>query len=115
MHSLAPRGPSAGTVTVVFRHVVIFQWTAEATDAAKRAAADALNALAQQVPSVRDYRFGPDAGLADANWDFVVVADFDDEAGYTTYRDHPAHRALIADVLQPIVAQRAGVQYRLDH
>lgn len=93
----------------------MFQWTAEATDAAKHAVADALTALGRQVPTVRDYRFGPDAGLADPNWDFVVVADFDDEAGYITYRDHPAHRALIVDVLQPLVAQRAGIQYRLDH
>ena len=92
----------------------MFQWSAEATDAAKVAAADGLRALPQQIPTVRDYRFGPDAGLADSNWDFVLVADFDDEAGYLTYRDHPAHQAVIADVLQPIVAQRAGVQYRFD-
>ena len=92
----------------------MFQWTADATDAAKVAAADALTALPPQIPTVRDYRFGPDAGLADSNWDFVLVADFDDEAGYLTYRDHPAHQAVIADVLQPMIAQRAGVQYRFD-
>ena len=92
----------------------MFQWTAEATDAAKVAAAAALAALPPQIPTVRDYRFGPDAGLAGTNWDFVVVADFDDEAAYLTYRDHPAHQAVIADVLQPMIAQRAGVQYRFD-
>lgn len=92
----------------------MFRWKPEATDAAKGAAADALTALGQQVPTVREYRFGTDAGLADGNWDFVVVADFDDEAGYLTYRDHPDHRALVADVLQPLIAERAGVQYRLD-
>ena len=92
----------------------MFRWRPEATAAAKAAAADALTALGLSVPTVREYRFGPDAGLADANWDFVVVADFDDEAGYLTYRDHPAHQTLITDVLAPIVEQRAGVQYRLD-
>lgn len=92
----------------------MFQWTAEATDAAKAAASDALATLGRKIPTVRDYRFGPDAGLADANWDFVVVADFDDKAGYVTYRDHPDHQALITELLQPIVAQRAGVQYHLD-
>ncbi len=80
---------------------------------AKAAAADALTALGRQVPTVRSYQFGPDAELADNNWDFVVVADFDDEAGYLTYRDHPAHQALIADLLQPIVAHRAGIQYQI--
>ncbi len=92
----------------------MFRWTPDASDAAKTAASDALTALGRQVPTVRSYRFGPDAGLADTNWDFVVVADFDDEAGYLIYRDHPAHQALITDVLQPIVAQRAGVQYQTD-
>ena len=98
----------------MFRHVVMFQWKPEATSAAQAAAADALTELGQQIDVVRNYQFGPDAGLAGANWDFVLVADFDDEAGYLTYRDHPAHQALIADMLAPIVAQRAGVQYRLD-
>ena len=92
----------------------MFQWTAEATGDAKAGAARALTELGQQIDVVRAYRFGPDAGLADANWDFVVVADFDDEAGYLTYRDHPTHQALITEVLAPIVAQRAGVQYHHD-
>lgn len=105
---------SAVTVTPVFRHVVMFRWTPETTDAAKAAVSLGLAALPEQIDTLRDYRFGPDAGLAEGNWDFAIVADFDDEAGYFTYRDHEAHPALIVDVLRPIIAARAAVQHTVD-
>ena len=59
------------------------------------------------------YEFGPDAGLAEGNFDFVVVADFDDEAAYGRYASHPAHVALIRDRIRPFISERVAVQYRL--
>jgi Stress responsive A/B Barrel Domain len=41
------------------------------------------------------------------------VADFDDDAGYITYRDHPVHRALVENYVSPIVASRAAVQFEI--
>lgn len=98
----------------MFRHVVMFRWTPDATDEAKAAAAAGLAELPDEIDTLRRYHFGPDGGLADGNWDFVVVADFDDEAGYLTYRDHDTHQALIAESLRPIIADRAAVQYVVD-
>ena len=60
------------------------------------------------------YRFGADAAVNDGNFDYVVVADFDDVAGYLAYRDHPAHQAAITEHIAPIVAERAAVQYQLE-
>ena len=40
-----------------------------------------------------------------------MVADFDDADGYRVYRDHPAHVAVIAERIRPILAGRAAVQY----
>jgi hypothetical protein len=45
------------------------------------------------------------------NFDFAVAADFDDVDGYLAYRDHPEHRAIVTEFIQPIVAERAAVQY----
>jgi len=98
----------------MFRHVVVFRWTAEATEEERAAVAVGLTALRERIDTLRGYRFGPDAGLADDNWDFAVVADFDDEAGYLVYRDDEAHQALIVDVLRPIISARAAVQYTVD-
>lgn len=93
-----------------FRHVVMFRWNDAADAAAKQAVADGLAALPGQISELLDYRYGPDAGLAEGNWDFAVVADFADQAGYEVYCDHQAHRAVIAELIRPLVAQRAAVQ-----
>ena len=45
------------------------------------------------------------------NFEFAVVADFDDLEGYQVYRDNPEHREIIGKFIQPIAAQRAAVQY----
>lgn len=98
----------------MFRHVAMFRWSADATQEAKAAASAGLSELPAKIDTIRRYEHGPDAGLADTNWDYAIVADFDDVDGYLTYRDHQVHRELLANVLQQIIAERAAVQYSLD-
>ncbi len=98
----------------MFRHVVMFRWNPEVGDAEQAAVATGLAGLPAAIETIRAYRFGADARLAPDNWDFVVVADFDDEAGYLVYRDHPAHQAVIADAIKPAISARAAVQYVTD-
>jgi hypothetical protein len=95
----------------MFRHVVLFSWTEDATEAQKQAVADELAKLPGMIEVIRRYHFGPDAGINPANFDFAVVADFDDADGYVAYRDHPVHRKFVENHINPIVATRAAVQY----
>lgn len=95
----------------MFRHVVMVCFTPEATDEQKQALREGLATMPEQIPEVRGYKFGPDAGLTPDNYDFVVVADFEDADGFLTYRDHPAHQKLVVDLLRPIMARRAAVQH----
>jgi hypothetical protein len=95
----------------VLRHVALFTWAPEATAAQIDAVAAGLRELPVQIPEIRDYRVGPDAGAAAGNHDFAVVADFDSLAGFQVYRDHPAHRAVLDERIRPILAARAAVQY----
>ena len=37
---------------------------------------------------LRAYHVGPDLGLAGGNFEFAVVADFDDLEGYQVYQDN---------------------------
>ena len=97
----------------MFRHVVLFRWTGEATGEQKRALHDELPKMPPAIDVIRAYRFGPDAGVNAANFDYAVVADFDDKDGYVTYRDHPVHRALVENYVSPIVASRAAVQFEM--
>jgi hypothetical protein len=97
----------------MIRHVVLFTWTPEATSDQKRRVADELRELPPQMSGLSAYHVGPDAGIVDGNFDFAVVADFDDRASYLAYREHPAHRAAIDQFISPIVRQRAAVQYEV--
>ena len=96
----------------MIRHTTLFKWTAAATAEQKQAVAAELTAFAPTVPAIRSYCCGADAGLVEGNFDFAVVADFDDEAGYFSYRDHPVHREISARTVVPIMAQRVSVQFR---
>ena len=89
----------------------MFRWTPEATDEQKQRVAAELSRLPALLPVLRAYHMGADLGVNEGNFEWAAVADFDDLEGYRTYRDNPEHRAIIAEFIAPIAAQRAAVQY----
>jgi heme-degrading monooxygenase HmoA len=95
----------------VIRHVALFAWTEGMTDELERQFTAELMALGPRLPGVRGFHAGPDAGLADGNFDFAVVADFDDAASYLGYRENAEHRDIIARYSGPHAKARAAVQY----
>ena len=97
----------------MFRHCVMMKWTEDSTDAQRQAALAAVQGLPAMVPSIRSLSCGADGGVSEGNFDFVVVVDFDDAAGYLEYASHPDHVQVITDLLRPIAAQRSAVQYEL--
>lgn len=96
----------------MIRHVVVFRWKPEATAGQRALVATELARLPAIVPSIRSFVLGPDAGISQGNAEFAVTADFDDEAGFAAYRDDPTHRAIIAEHIAPIIAERTAVQLR---
>ncbi len=98
----------------MFRHTVMFRWTPETTPDDVAAIEAGLRELPRIIREMRAYTFGADAGVNEGNFDFVVVADFDDVDGYLAYRDHPQHRAVLAERIAGHVAERAAVQFRFD-
>jgi len=92
------------------RHVVVFRWK-DGTTVANVAAIDAaLVELPALVPSLRAYHHGSDLGLGEGRWDYGIVAECDDVAGWQAYDQHPAHQHVVVDVIRPHVAERAAVQ-----
>jgi hypothetical protein len=98
----------------MLRHIVLFRWNEQATQERRQEVLDGLAALPDQVPHIRAFRFGADAGLSQGNFDLGVVADFDDADGYDAYAKHPAHVMLVTEVIRPVIAERAAVQHTWD-
>lgn len=96
----------------MFRHVVMIKLTAEATEADRDAIVAGLEGLPAVIPEIRSYTIGADAGLAEGNFDLVVVGEFDDADGYQTYAQHPVHLDVITTRIKPFLAARAAVQHQ---
>ena len=97
----------------MLRHVVLFGWVPEATDEQKQQVIDELRSLPPLMSGLRSFHVGPDAGVVDGNADFALVADFDDVPSYLAYRNHPTHRAIIDQVINPIIKSRGAIQYEI--
>jgi len=98
----------------MLRHVVLFRWKPGATPAELAALEQALGEMPRRVPEIRRYRFGRDAGLVQGNFDFAVVADFDDADGWRAYWANDFHQKLIAERVRPIAAERVALQFALE-
>ncbi|MCB0969090.1 MAG: Dabb family protein [Ilumatobacter sp.] len=95
-----------------FRHVVMFQF-AEHVDAEHiERLRNGFDALPAQIEEIRSYVHGSDVNISEGNYDYVVVADFDNVHGFIAYRDHPKHVLLIEELIKGHVANRAAVQYQ---
>src|SRR5262245_44580505 len=97
----------------MFRHVVMFRWTDDATDEQLAHLVEGLRARPGQIPEIARYTHGPDAGINEGNFDYVIVAEFENVDDYLVYRDAPAHHQLIADRIRPLTAERVAVQYEV--
>ena len=93
------------------RQIVLMRWTADASDEAKRAVAEALLGLKDKIDGIRDVRLGSDLRIREDNFDFAVSVDFDDKAGYMHYRNHPAHIRVVEELIRPVMAERTGVVF----
>ncbi len=95
-----------------FRHVVMFKWEDHVDADHVDRVRSGLSALPTEIDVIRNYVHGSDVGVSEGNYDYVVVADFDNVNDFRTYRDHPQHVLLIEELIKGNVASRASVQYQ---
>ena len=92
------------------RHIVLLRWS-EAPSADRLAALEAaLGRLPSLLTGMRSYDFGSDLGLAEGNFDFAIVGDFDDIESYGLYASHPEHQRIIAEQIRPMLGERVAIQ-----
>lgn len=97
----------------MIRHVVLLRWTDSPTAEELAAMEAVLGALPAQIPELVSYEYGADLELVEGTFDYAITATFARTEDYFTYRDHPAHQALVADHVSTRVAARATAQFSL--
>lgn len=98
----------------MLRHVVMFRWEAAVGDDHVAAVAAGLDGLAATIPGIRSYHHGTDVAVNDGNFDYAVVADFNDVEDYLVYRDHPLHQDFIRQLIVGKIADRSAVQFEFE-
>ena len=96
----------------MFRHCVMFKWADDVSDQTKADIATGLDRLAT-LDCVHAYQHGPDAGVAEGNFDYVVVGDFTSVDAYREYSAEAGHLELISSLIKPSISARAAVQYEI--
>ena len=97
----------------MIRHVVMFTWDDAMTGEMEKQLASELTELAPKLAGLRSYHCGADVGLVEGNFDFAVVADFDDAESYLAYRSNAEHQDIISRLSGPHTKSRASVQYEI--
>ena len=92
------------------RHMVLIELKAETSDETRDAIVAGLRALPAKIDAIRSYEVTFDLGLTEGNASIGVIATFDDVDGWRTYGPHPAHQAVVRELIAPNAARRIGLQ-----
>jgi len=91
----------------------MFRLKEDAPEGTLESLSEGLSVLAQSISAISSYSYGRDLGLREGNYDFAVVADFENAEALASYAKHPAHLAFIQDQLTPVVAERVALQFEI--
>jgi hypothetical protein len=96
-------------------HVVLFQPKHELTAAQRQSVIEDLKAAASGIPTVRKLQVGRRIrhgrpgyeALMREDFEYIVIIEFDDVDGLTSYLAHPAHAAIGSHFMQASAAALA--------
>ncbi len=96
------------------RHIVMFKLKEFETPAAKEAKIQeikvALEALINKIDVLRMIRLDFNVNPAET-WDIILTTELDSLADVNTYANHPEHVAVAKNIIGPVKADRACVDY----
>ena len=98
------------------RHVVMFKFKDDSSEADVQKVVDAFRQLPSQIPQIASFEFGTNnspEGLADG-FTHCFLVTFKSEADREVYLPHPKHKAFV-DVLKPHLAKVLVVDYWASH
>ena len=97
----------------MLRHIAMFRLKDNAPEGTLQSLSEGLARLARRIPEISTFSHSRDLGLREGNFDYAVVADFENAEVFAGYVNHPEHQAFIHDQLMPVVAERVALQFEL--
>ena len=99
----------------MIRHVVSFKLAA--TDDTERAEqvetiARGLRSLPASIPEILRMEVGSNVLRPGANFDLVLIADYEDADALARYQVHPDHK-VVASYIHSVVAERSAVDFEV--
>ena len=95
----------------MLKHIVLLKWKDGVVAADIDRVTSAFAALRDEIPQIRSYEFGADAGLYNGNYDYALLASFDSPEDLQAYAVHPAHKRFLVDVSGPLLDSFVAVQF----
>jgi len=92
-------------------HIVIFTWNAGTKATQIESLQQGLAQLATDLSDWAVIKHGPDLGFRDRNGDYALIATFADRAAWDRYQADPRHKAVVRDLVSPILASRLTIQF----
>lgn len=100
----------------MIRHVLLNRWKPDTPPEAIEKIYEMLADFPQRFPEIKGFTTSRDAGLTGSlgklkNMDFIVVIDFEDEAGFHAYMDREHHKHVVHTYIAPYRQETARIQY----
>lgn len=96
----------------MIRQITLIKFKPDTADAEIGALGEGFKKLANVVPGIRRFEFGPDLKLEGNTLDYALVIDFASVDDWKAYREHPDHIAF-AETALPRIERVERVQYAL--
>ena len=96
----------------MIRQITLIKFKPDTTGAEIGALGEGFKKLANVVPGIRRFEFGPDLKLEGNTLDYALVIDFASVDDWKAYREHPDHVAF-AETALPRIERVERVQYAL--
>lgn len=98
----------------MIEHIVLFKWKEEASASAIAQVMEGLRNLPDKIPEIIALSCGENISERSQGFQHGLVVRFSDRDALATYQAHPAHQALVQNLIKPIVQDILCVDYELD-
>src|SRR5215831_2920047 len=95
----------------VIEHIVLFRWSAEASQEAIDSAVAELSKLKGKIPGIVDLSCGANFSDRAKGYTHGLVVRFTDRATLEAYGPHPEHQRVVQNLINPIRADTLALDY----